>query len=478
MGPRAVVAAASLGVLEVVLGVKDLTRADLWLDEAVAVHIAQRDPSGIVSASTQDTTPPLYYLVLALFERLAGISEAAVRWPSLLASGATAGALFLVARRWLGPLPAWCAATVFVLSDVNHRYAREARPYALVTLLCVLSFAALLRALHRTGWRPWLLVAVANALLVFTHYVAVFAVAAELAALLLAWRDLGAARRFALAHLPVAAALAAWVVPLFAVEAPLKMGWMRKPDLAEAAKLLAWFTGGHRNPTVFLALLALGGAALLLAWRRGAAVPWRFAATAALWAFLPAALAFAASHLGVRCFDARYLLYSTAGLALLWATCVAAMPSPGARLAAALAVCAMAGVGHGRNVRARGPEWRQAAAVVRAASVPHILLLPPWQVPAFAYYFDRAAFEDAPHTEARLAAEGVRPIHQQTDPSAIDLAPDILLVTAGDADPRAVERRLAAGGYRETERTALAGVTISRLARPAAPRSPAAGPKH
>ena len=458
-----------MAALQIALGAPHLVRTDLWLDEAVAVHTSQLDAAGLVTASRHDTTPPLYYLVLAWFERLAGVSEAAVRWPSLLASGLTAGALFLLARRALGTLPGWCAAAVFVLSDVNQRYAREARPYALATLLCVLSFAALLRALRRPGWTPWVLLAIVDALLVFTHYVALFALAAQLAALLLVWRDRAALRRWLVTHLPLAAALAAWIPPLLAVGATRKMDWIRPPGPTDVVKLLAWFTGGHRQPLAFALLLAATSLALWWGRRRGGPVPWKMAATAALWAFLPAALAFAVSHLAVRCFDARYLLYSSAGLALLWASAVRAVPSPAARLLGALAVCVLTGIGHGRNLRIKGPEWRRAAAEVRARPAPRILLLPSWQLPTFAYYYDREAFRDAPRTSTRLAGQGVRPVVPTTDPADIDLAPEVLLVAASESDPRPLTGRLIGLGYQETQRSSLEGITISRLARTRSP---------
>lgn len=72
----------------------------LFLDEAVAIHDTQGSIAETIAFSASDPTPPLYYLVLGLWCKLFGISEASARFPSMLFSTLTAGLIFLIGRRF------------------------------------------------------------------------------------------------------------------------------------------------------------------------------------------------------------------------------------------------------------------------------------------------------------------------------------------------------------------------------------------
>jgi mannosyltransferase len=459
--------AAVLAGLHVVVKARGLGENSLWLDEAVAVHLAQLDWAGIVTASRGDTTPPLYYLVLGASERLLGISESAVRWPSVLASSATAAALFLLAWRWLGRFAAYVVAALFLVSDVHLAFAREARPYALAALLCVLSFGLLLEALHRASWWPWIALAVVNALMVFTHYVTLFAVAAQALALAGWWRGGGALRRHVLVHLPVAGLLVAWVIPLLTAGEHRKMGWLEVPTVLHVAKLLGWYTGGHRGFPGFLVLLVGTVLSLRAARARGDAVPWPVVPVVALWAFAPPLLAFVVSNLGILTFHPRYLLYASCGMMLLWALGAQALPAGRWRAVGTGVACLVAALGFGRSAQGRTPDWRGAAAVARAHPGRNIVLVPWWELKTFAYYYDRAAFRDAARTSALVAADGVRTLYHPRDPAALEAdTPEVLVVSLGPASAaEPVERTLATRGFEPVERLELRGVAVVRLAR-------------
>ncbi len=80
----------------------------------------------------------------------------------------------------------------------------------MTSLLCVISFAVFFRAVERPSPRRWAVLALTNTLMLFTHYAAVFAVAAQGLALLWRWRGWANARRFAMSHARVAVVLVAW----------------------------------------------------------------------------------------------------------------------------------------------------------------------------------------------------------------------------------------------------------------------------
>lgn len=450
--------------------------ASLWLDEAVAVHIAQRDALGIVHASRTDTTPPLYYLLLGATERLCGISEAAVRMPSVAASSATAAALFLLARRLFGSSGAWLASALFFLSDVNLRYAHEARPYALATLLSVLSFGLFLRALERPSRASWAAVAAVNALMVFTHYTTAFVLVAQGVALLWPWRGWTAARRFAATHVPVALALVGWTASLIAAGSQHGMDWMEPVGARRLNAVLNRLAGGRSGGIAFIVLATGAVAAFVLSRPRGerAGPGARTVAPLVLWALVPVAVSLLTSSF-VRSLHARYLLYVSPALVLCWTAAALQLRHRWSRvLAAALAlgVCATA---FGRSHHAREADWRGVADLARSCPADRILVSPPWQDVPLAYAYAPAAFRDVAHTSARLAAEGVRAVPVDAPLAALDLATsrEVLSIVAGPAPGRErLANELARAGFTPVARQLFPGVEVQRFVRDPATATP------
>src|SRR5207237_180599 len=70
------------------------------------------------SVRAGENTPPLYYLFLAVWMRLFGSGEAAVRGLSVLFGIAAIAALWGAARRQLGPAYGWLAAALLAVSPL------------------------------------------------------------------------------------------------------------------------------------------------------------------------------------------------------------------------------------------------------------------------------------------------------------------------------------------------------------------------
>jgi len=222
------------------LRVHNLDAFSFWTDEGLTparsgYPLAQilRNEIVIQGVVTTDTHPPLYYLLIAVTRRLFGLSDFAFRYPSVLFGVLLIPLLYQFGRALLpsqtpSPLGRGTATggpaitlglLVALLATVNPLqvyYSQEARMYTLLVLLATGMSLALWRALQedltqrsrrtprtprrnfslrswRTlrSWREvllfrWLLVyVVLAALAVYTHYTAVFLVAAQ--ALLWAW---------------------------------------------------------------------------------------------------------------------------------------------------------------------------------------------------------------------------------------------------------------------------------------------------
>lgn len=133
---------------------------------------APASPARVIRAVyLSDTSPPLYYLLLSAWTRLAGTGDAALRLFSTLWALACLPLLWLVGRRIGGWTVAWIACVLFTLSPPALYYSAEGRMYSLLWFEALLLAWATLR-LARVGARPlpaaaWVAAGAAGLL---THY--------------------------------------------------------------------------------------------------------------------------------------------------------------------------------------------------------------------------------------------------------------------------------------------------------------------
>ena len=168
------------------------TRSALWLDEVQSVNIARLPLDRLVTGLRQDGSPPLYYLLLYIWERLFGIGDLAVRTLSGLFALATLVLAWFAGRRIGGNRVAWITLLVFASSPYAIRFATEARMFALVMMLVLAGYLALRRVLEQPSWPRIVVLAVVSTLLLYTHYWALFLVVpVALGLIVLAWRTRG-----------------------------------------------------------------------------------------------------------------------------------------------------------------------------------------------------------------------------------------------------------------------------------------------
>jgi 4-amino-4-deoxy-L-arabinose transferase-like glycosyltransferase len=166
-------------------------RIALWRDEAQYVAVASLpDPSAIVSfLYRHESHPPLYYLVGHAGRALSGTVEAPMGILSLAASLGAIVLVYLIAGAAFSRTAAAIAAAGTALSIPLALYSVQLRPYALLSVLLLLSHAGLWR--YWTQRSPgWLLVwAVASVAALYTHYLSLLVLAAQLlVACWLQWR--------------------------------------------------------------------------------------------------------------------------------------------------------------------------------------------------------------------------------------------------------------------------------------------------
>jgi 4-amino-4-deoxy-L-arabinose transferase-like glycosyltransferase len=155
-----------------------------------------------------DLNPPLYFLVAWLSERL-GHSPELLRLPSLLAGVATIPLTYVVGARTVGRPAAIVGAALVALSPFLIFFSTEARPFALLVALCLLSTLSLLRAIEtgRIAW--WVAYAAFSCAAMYASYTAVFLLAGQF--LWAAWSQAEARLRLVLANAAAAIAYAPWL---------------------------------------------------------------------------------------------------------------------------------------------------------------------------------------------------------------------------------------------------------------------------
>jgi mannosyltransferase len=156
-----------------------LGEQSIWGDEAFTYVVLRAE--NFWGTLARDVHPPLYFMLMKVWTRLAGLSELSLRYPSVLASTVDLALMYVFAKEALRHRPAtkqWfvpiLAVLLLSLADLDIQIAQEARSYTLHLAWILLSFIAYLKWL-RTDKRLWAVIfIVSNALIVYTHYIGVF----------------------------------------------------------------------------------------------------------------------------------------------------------------------------------------------------------------------------------------------------------------------------------------------------------------
>ena len=230
-----------LALLLLAMGLRcyGLTAQSFWNDEGNTARLVERSLSLIIEGAAGDIHPPGYYVLLHGWRALTGESEFAMRGFSALCGVLTVAVTASVARRAGGRWAGIGAALFVAAHPLAVYYSQEARMYALLGLVSVLTLWAASRPILKSPARWIIRLTLCIALGLYTQYAYILALASLNTAFGLRWLlDFANGRRrwrtlgvWVLAH-----ALAG---VLFAPWAPIALrasGW-RPPDLAAEAAI-------------------------------------------------------------------------------------------------------------------------------------------------------------------------------------------------------------------------------------------------
>jgi 4-amino-4-deoxy-L-arabinose transferase-like glycosyltransferase len=179
-------------LLGAVLRFPTLGQQSFWFDEATTWQIVAHGLGHVFHQVPQtESTPPLYYVLLWLWSRVFGLSEAGLRSLSAVFGTATIVVMWAICRRLTSERVGLLAALVTAVNPFLVWYSQEARAYSLLLLASALSLLALIAALQSPTPRRVLLWGLSCALSLLAHYYAAVAIVPEALWLAVALRRRG-----------------------------------------------------------------------------------------------------------------------------------------------------------------------------------------------------------------------------------------------------------------------------------------------
>ncbi len=159
-------------LVNILFKVIQLDFSSFWYDEIVSVESAWLNFGHIKHVSEWDNNPPFYYYCLSVWIKLFNDSEYCVRLLSVIFSSLSAGVIFLIANKFFNKTTAIVVSFLYLSNNFLYFYSHEARAYALIGLLVLVSSYFFLNFKEKNTWKHICILGLVNFLIVYTHYIA------------------------------------------------------------------------------------------------------------------------------------------------------------------------------------------------------------------------------------------------------------------------------------------------------------------
>ena len=169
----------------VLLGVATLMRVlyigktDLGGDESFSLYMAIQSVPNIVAMLTQGDNPPLWEILLHFWTKVFGISEVAIRSLSLIFSALTVIPIYLLSERHIHRFVGIAASLFYCFSTFSIYLAHECRVYSLIGFATASSVFLFVSCIHRPKTFKFILLTLANLMLMYGHYLSVWIIVME-----------------------------------------------------------------------------------------------------------------------------------------------------------------------------------------------------------------------------------------------------------------------------------------------------------
>jgi hypothetical protein len=273
-GRNALLIAAAIFLLNFGLKVLFLDTQPIADDEPFTLFWAQKPMGDIWEMSRQGNNPPLFYLIEHVWIQLWGWAPGSLRLPSLLCASLAAMLLFVSGNRHFGLYGALVASLLFTLSTEHVYYAHEVRMYALLSLLTVLAIDRYLSLVQEPQrWQQYVWLGAWNVLLLYTHFLGIWVLLAQVACWPLLMDRKRSAGRLLLMLLGVTVAFAPYLLAFLArLQAVQAEGtWVAAPHWTQLYGHINVFLNGPLGTLALLGMLGLGTIWMLIGKRSRAA---------------------------------------------------------------------------------------------------------------------------------------------------------------------------------------------------------------
>ncbi len=169
-----ILAPVACGVLYLILCFNNIRNA-IWFDESYSAYLIRFNPAKIIELTAVDVHPPLYYLLLKGWSAIFGYSDFALRAMSALLGAIAILFAFLWLKYKYGRSAACLGALFLALSPNLVRYGVEMRMYTLVVAIVFAATYVLQLAIDNGDKKWWVIYAILLALGMYTHYFSAFA---------------------------------------------------------------------------------------------------------------------------------------------------------------------------------------------------------------------------------------------------------------------------------------------------------------
>ena len=402
--------------------------------------------------AAQEPHPPGYNALLWLWIQIFGVTEPAVRSLSGLCIALAAGITFYQLARIKNLPTGLIAALLIVVSNTVHTYAQEARPYALLTLLCTAATLLLWRYIRSGNKKHFYWWVALSAVAMYVHLVGVVLL---LVNLITYWWYCKPNWKYAfISTLPILGALP-FVFSLGDHQFH-RTDWLPAPPFEELLSITKAYLG--ISPKLFI--LLAGGTSIWFAYRK-CLKPYHMAW---LTPFVVLLLSWLISqHTSILSEKYQSYLIPTlfSGIVLLLADISFK------RLGLGVLVCYLFYLSlNYKPIQPKQEDWREAVAYVVKNRTPNttVVTVSHFHWRAFAYYYNRPLFESGKEVLPILGAEQIyfapminEMFFEYQNPDRMILVESHLLVT----DPENITTQTMRSRYQETENHDFPGIRVS-----------------
>jgi mannosyltransferase len=352
-----------------------LTAKNFWFDECVSAGIAKLSwPQFLLALWNQEDNMAFYYFLLHFWMRMGG-SVAFIRGFSVLISVATLPLVYILGKRLFDRRTGLVAAWLLAINAYHIYYAQEARSYALVVLLTVLSSLIFVRNLQEPESAKWGAYTAVSVLLIYSHFFGGLVMVAHGVFLWYLKREDVTWQPFRKSAIRSAYLVSPVVVFLAGTGYPIL--WIKRPRLETIWYFLLAYTGngGLRLFALYLIPVLLAGFGAWKAWRaNGRRLDNWSRAFVLVWLIFPI-LAVLVVSLALPLFVNRYLIPCLPALVLIAAAGITSIRPKwlGLILCAAISAASFTGIAsyYDRDFDTNRDDWLGATSFVFDRAQPH-----------------------------------------------------------------------------------------------------------